>query len=581
MTRGKLSIHSENILPIIKKWLYSEKEIFLRELISNACDAISKVKILKQEKILQDDEAYRIDVIIDKGAKTLKVADNGIGMTSEEVEKYIAQIAFSGAEEFLKKYEGQKERFIGHFGLGFFSSYMVAKNVAIDTLSYQGGRPVFWSCDGSSDYLLEEGRRKARGTTVTLHLEDEEYLNEDTIEKLLLRFCPYLPYPIYLNDRHINNKEPLWLKSPSDCSEEEYLSFFHELYPLEPDPVLWIHLNVDYPFKLNGILYFPKLNKEMDLNKSAIKLFCNRVFVSDDCKDLLLDYLMVLKGAIDSPDIPLNVSRSYLQSDKTVKQVGGHIAKKLADRLTSLYESEFTKFTSYWNDIEPVIKLGILQDEKFFERAKNFLIFETTSSKWLSLSKLEKTVFYTNDKKSSLLSMYKEDVIIARNLDYALFSYLERKSIATFKRIDGEIDEKLLDSSREKNLLDTEGISESVKIANFTKSVLDISEVEVEAKSLVNDDMAMFITLKEEERRFRDYMQLFHGQGSLIPKKTVIINTNNRIINKVYKLGDIVLAKLVIRHLYYLALIEQKEMKEEEFSSFLKGTEVLLERLLL
>ncbi|HEY5236137.1 MAG TPA: molecular chaperone HtpG, partial [Rhabdochlamydiaceae bacterium] len=311
MTQGTLKIHTENILPIIKRWLYSDKDIFVRELVSNACDALRKLQILRDQNLADfKDEDLKIELFVDKEARTLQFVDTGLGMIAEEVEKYIAQIAFSGAEEFLNKYQGsgEKEQIIGHFGLGFYSAYMVAEKVTIDTLSYQAAsEPAFWSCAGSSDYTLEKGSRTSRGTTITLHVgaDSDEFLEVSRLREILERYCQFLPYPILLNGDRINEQDPLWLKNPSDCTEKEYLDFYHTLYPMEPDPIFWIHLNVDVPFHLQGILYFPKLTKRFDWNKSNIQLFVSRVFVSESCKDLIPDFLMCLRGAIDSPDIPL------------------------------------------------------------------------------------------------------------------------------------------------------------------------------------------------------------------------------------------------------------------------------------
>ncbi len=390
MRQNQLSIHSENILPIIKKWLYTDKDIFLRELISNASDALSKLRIL-----IGDEGEFKISVDIDKPSKTISISDTGIGMTEEEVEKYIAQIAFSGAEEFAKKYTSQVEKdpIIGHFGLGFYSSYMVASNVEIDTLSYQPhSEPVHWSCDGGSSYSIGAGTRNSRGTKITLHLDGEslEYLEEVKLKELLKRHCNFMPFPIELNGKGIGNQEPLWLKSPNECTDKEYLAFYQELFPLDPEPIFWIHLNVDYPFRLQGILYFPKIHRRFDANESTIKLFCNRVFVSDHCKDILPDYLTMLRGAIDSPDIPLNVSRSTLQIDKNVRQLSSHISKKVSDRLNQLYKTDRDKYIASWPDIEMIVKLGLLQDEKFFERVKEILIWKNSKGEWNKLPDAKK-----------------------------------------------------------------------------------------------------------------------------------------------------------------------------------------------
>ena len=381
MRQNNLSIHSENILPIIKKWLYSDKDIFLRELVSNACDALNKVRI-----ILGDVGEFKVSISIDAKGRTITVADTGIGMSEEEVEKYIAQIAFSGAEEFVEKYKSQTEKdpIIGHFGLGFYSAYMVAAKVEIDTLSYlPDAKPVFWSCDGSSSYSIGAGKRESRGTQITLQIDEQssEYLEESKLRELLHRHCSFMPFPIDLNGKALGNQEPLWLKSPNECTEKEYLTFYRQLFPTDPEPIFWIHLNVDYPFHLQGILYFPKIHRKFDTNESAIKLFCNRVFVSDNCKDILPDFLMILRGAIDSPDIPLNVSRSYLQVDKNVRQLSSHISKKVSDKLNQLYKTDREKYIASWPDIEMIVKLGLLQDEKFYDKIKDILIWKTRDRK--------------------------------------------------------------------------------------------------------------------------------------------------------------------------------------------------------
>ncbi len=348
MRKNQLSVHSENLLPIIKKWLYSDKDIFIRELVSNATDALSKARILRDQGEKIEGE-LNISVAVDKEQKTIRISDSGIGMTEEEVEKYIAQIAFSGAEEFVAKMQSKEEKdpIIGHFGLGFYSAYMVAKRVEIETLSFQeGAKPVFWSCDGSSEYTIGCGQRETRGTQITLHVDDAslEYLEEGKIRSLLQRYCSFMPFSISFNEKPLGNQPPLWLKSASELKDKDYLDFYKHMYPFEPEPLFWVHLNVDYPFRLQGILFFPKIHRRFDTHESAIKLFCNRVFVSDHCKDILPDYMMVLRGAIDSPDIPLNVSRSYLQVDQSVRQLSAHIAKKITDLLSLHLRTEREKY---------------------------------------------------------------------------------------------------------------------------------------------------------------------------------------------------------------------------------------------
>ncbi len=610
MAQGKLTIHTENILPIIKKWLYSEKEIFLRELVANACDALNKLKILGDagEVHLHGTE-MRIDITIDKEKKTLQIADTGIGMSGQEVEKYIAQVAFSGAEEFLSKYKGktENEQIIGHFGLGFYSAYMVARHVEIDTLSCRpDSAPALWNCDGSSDYTLEEGKRTERGTSITLFIDDEnaEFLEEGRVRQLLQLYSGFLPYPIYLGGVHINPSEPLWIKSSVNCSDKEYLDFYRTLYPLESyresEPVLWIHLNVDYPFNLKGILYFPRIQRRFEWDKNTVKLFCNRVFVADNCKDLLPDFLMILRGAIDSPDIPLNVSRSYLQVDRTVRQVSSHIAKKVADRLASLYQSDRQKFISSWNDIEMIVKLGILQDEKFYEKAKEFLIWKTLSGEWTTIDEYrarapepsKDKVFYTADEKlsSSLLEIYKKrgiEVLIANpHVDAALMNYLEgHNDSLSFQRVDGKLDESILDAAREKTLLGADGKTESSRLADFFRGQLtqDHGKLEVEAKSLAADHLPAFLVVDEETRRLRDYLAL---SGQTMPpgleeKRTFVLNTNNKLVNAIYGMRDKnpELAKEISTHLYDLSLLAQKGLDPAAMASFIERTTRVLEKL--
>jgi len=594
MTQGTLKINTEKLLPIIKQWLYSEKDIFLRELVSNACDALSKLKLLSERGEAEIGD-LRIDLTLDKEKKTLTIADTGIGMTSDEVEKYIAQLAFSGAEEFLEKYDkkDEKEQVIGHFGLGFYSSYMVSSNVEIQTLSYQkDAEPAYWSCDGTTDYTIDKGSRETRGTEITLHIEEEEYLDETKIRELLAKYCAFLPFPIHLNGTHINPEEPLWLKAPADCTDEDYLAFYRKLYPLEADPIFWVHLNVDYPFHLKGILYFPKVDPNFDFKKCPIQLYCHRVFVSDQCEDLIPDHLRVLRGALDSPDIPLNVSRSYLQMDKTVRSLSGHIAKKVADRLVAIHRTDPKAFTTHWKDIEMIVKLGALQDEKFYERIQDILIWENLDSEWTNTKDyLEKhdtdKIFYTQDIHSPFLSLYKEkeiEVLVAKSpLDTALMSYLETKhSPAKFQRIDGAIDPAILDAEKENTLLDADGRTEGAKLADFVRSALDNPSLEVEAKSLASSQLPAFLVVDEQIRRMRDSFQL--SRQTLPPqfadKKTFVVNTNSPLVEAIASHKDKDLAKEMVEHLYQLAKLSQKELNPEELPQFIEKSSKILEKLL-
>lgn len=592
MAEGRLKIHSENILPIIKKWLYSDKEIFVRELISNSCDAIEKLRMLEIE------DSYRIDVKIDKERGTLTFSDNGIGMDAEEVEKYIAQIAFSGAEEFISKYKEGKEgeQIIGHFGLGFYSAYMVAKHVKIQTLSFkEGAEPVLWSCDGSSSYTIEKGTRISRGTEIilTLEKEEEEYLDALRIRQILHHYCAFLPHPIYLSDSQINEKPPLWIKPVSECTEKEYLDFYRTLFPLDGDPLFWVHLNVDYPFHLKGILYFPKISREENLRKDAIKLFCNRVFVSDNCKDLLPDYLMILRGAIDSPDIPLNVSRSYLQMDSTVRQLGKHISKKISDRLLALYKTERDKFLSYWPDIEMIIKYGALQDDKFYDRIKEFLVWKNSNDLWTTVEEYlerreEKIVYYAPEEKSPFYTLFKEKsiemlLIPPTLLNNALLGFLEQKTSAKFRRIDADLSDKILDPSKEKSLLDAEGKSVSGKIAAFFRKKLDLERVE--AKSLASASLPACLVIKEEERRLREAMTL-RGHDDLkmdLVKPTFVVNTNSKLIDAICKIDgkNPDLAKEMAQTLYDMTRLSHKEIEPENLSELIARNASVLEKLAL
>ncbi len=575
MRQNTLSIHSENILPIIKKWLYSDKDIFLRELVSNACDALNKLRI-----VLGDEGKFAISIEVNKEKKEIVISDTGIGMTEEEVEKYIAQIAFSGAEEFVQKYQSQTEKdpIIGHFGLGFYSAYMVASKVEIDTRSYlTHSEPVFWSCDGSSSYSIGVGNRETRGTKITLHIDGEslEYLEESKLRELLHRHCAFMPFPIELNGKALGNQDPLWLKSPADCTEAEVLAFYRRLFPLEPDPIFWIHLNVDYPFHLKGILYFPKLHRKFDSNESTIKLFCNRVFVSDNCKDILPDYLMILRGAIDSPDIPLNVSRSYLQVDKNVKQLSAHISKKVSDRLHQIYRQERQKFVDSWPDIEMIVKLGILQDEKFYERTKEILVWKNSSGEMTPIPSDAKKIFYSTVENSPLLKLYKEVIFAPSPLDIAVIQFLEDKLSIPFQRIDGALDESLIDSSREKTLLDAEGKTEPARIADFIRGALN--NVEVEAKSLSSEELPGLVVLDENQRRFRDYMHLTHGKKG-DTKRKFIVNTNHKLIQAISRLypKQPELAASLAKGVYDLSLLSQREVSPDELGNIVQSqTDIL------
>ncbi len=597
MRKNTLSVHSENLLPIIKKWLYSDKDIFLRELVSNACDALAKAKVLQGQDLIADSD-FKISIRVDKEKKTIVIADTGIGMTAEEVEKYIAQIAFSGAEEFVSKYksETEKDPIIGHFGLGFYSAYMVASTVDIDTVSYQPeAKPVFWTCDGTSTYSIGDGKKEARGTEITLHVDDEslEYLEEAKIRSLLNQYCKFLPFPIDLNGTALGNQAPLWMKSPADCTDQEYVDFYKALFPTDPEPIFWIHLNVDYPFTLRGILYFPKIHRRFDAKDSTIKLFCNRVFVSDNCKDILPDYLTILRGALDSPDIPLNVSRSYLQVDKNVRQLAAHVSKKISDRLSSLYKTDREKFIACWPDVEMIVKLGLLQDEKFFERVQEFLIWKNSEGNWTTAAEyLErntggKVLYATEDRAGQIAAAHKEKKIefLYTNalIDTAVINRLEDKLSCSFQRLDGQLGDHLLDASREDATVDGDGKTAATRIADQIRTCLNQPEIEVEAKSLSADGLPGMVILNEEERRFRDYMAM--TQGTTIPnmlsKKTFVVNTNSKLIQIIAKLQEKQpeMASDLTQHVFDLSLLSQKELEPAKAEEVLTRQTAILEKL--
>lgn len=593
---GSLKVDIDNILPIIKKWLYSDKDIFIRELISNAADAVSKIRYLENNGETISKEDYRIDVNINKDEKKLIFSDNGIGLTKDEIEKYIAQIAFSGAAEFLNNYQtkSEEDQIIGHFGLGFYSAYMAADIVEIDSLSYkEGSEAAYWRCDGSSKYSMKEGNRKKRGTDVILSISDAEvgYLDATKIRALLEKYCLFLPVPIYLNGSLINKTSPLWLKSSSETSKEEYEDFHKLIFPLEKKPLFWIHLHADYPFNLRGILYFPEIDKKSSHEEGLIKLFCNRVFVSSDCKHILPDYLMILQGAIDCPDLPLNVSRNHFQADKTVRQLGSYISKKIADRLVNMFTHNRDEFFSLWKDIEFFVKLGSLQDDKFYNKVKSLIIWKNSSDEWTSLLDYKErngnVIYYMpqNHGASNIKQLYEDkniEVLVCSNnvIDKALFSFLEKEEKVSFRRLDADINN--LVASEGVSVLDSEGKSLSEKMATFFSNKL--SNIPVEVKQLQSSKLPAVLLIKEEELRLRDFM-MFHGQGKEnvadVLKPTLVVNAHNHLAKVAYNLRekDPELAQLIAQEIYDLACLSQKEMHEDNFNEFLDRTTKILEKL--
>lgn len=607
MSKGSIKVNTENLLPIIKKWLYSDKDIFLRELVSNAQDAVMKLKKLAAigEANIADSEDFRIDVIVNKTAKTLKVCDNGIGMTADEVDKYINQVAFSGAEDFIAKYENSKDKegeIIGHFGLGFYSAFMVSKSVEIDTLSYaDGAKSVHWESDGGTEFDIEDGTKENRGTVITLHLNEdsEEFLDVVTVRKTLIKYCGFLPVNIYLineekevkdgeEDKNantpINDTHPLWLKNPSDCTEEEYKDFYRKVFMDFNEPLFHIHLNVDFPFNLKGILYFPKLNHELQSIEGQIKLFNNQVFIADNIKEVIPEYLMLLKGVIDCPDLPLNVSRSFLQNDGYVTKVSNHITKKVADKLNSLYKTEKETYEKYWDDINPFVKYGCLRDDKFYDRVKDILLFKDIDGAYKTLKDFTdagvKEVYYVTDKdaQAQYIDLLKADgitpVLLPDMLDNHFVSYLEYKnSDIKFKRVDSFIGD---------NLKDNKESEESVKnkITEVFKDILD-KDAKIEVSPLKSEDVSALFVLSEEERRMAEMSKMFGNMDFGVPKagETFVVNSKNPLVLKICEIKDSDTKNLLARQVYDMARLSHKTLSGDDLTAFLKRSNDLYMKL--
>lgn len=625
MAKGNISVDSENLFPIIKKWLYSDKDIFLRELVSNGCDAVTKLKKLASigEAQIDESEKFKVTVSIFKNAKKLVISDNGIGMTAEEIDKYINQIAFSGASDFLSKYKEEDDKgsqIIGHFGLGFYSAFMVADSVEIDSLSYQdGAKAAKWTCDGSMEFDLTDGDRTERGTTITLNIaeDSEEFLEESTIRQILHKYCAFLPIEIYVEvpeDKHedhcdcghdhdheheddtpsepkpINNTTPLWMKKPSECTDEEYKEFYRNVFMDFNEPLFWIHLNVDYPFNLKGILYFPKINHEFAGQEGQIKLYNNQVFVADNVKEVIPEFLMLLKGVIDCPDLPLNVSRSFLQNDGYVKKISSHITKKVADKLTSIYNNERENYEKYWDYINIFIKYGCLRDEKFYEKVKDVIIYKDIDGKYLTLDeyldgKEEKDVYYVSDPQtqSQYINMFKNQglnaVVLPSMMDTHFISLVEMKQTGVkFKRIDSAIND--ISDNTEKD--DSTKEQEEKLIEKFKNEIKD-DTLKIEVQSLKDDSIPAVILLGEQSRRMQEmykaYGQQMAGMADMFHDEfTLVLNSNNSLIKKIDTLNDED-ANLVIDHVYDLAKISHSPLPAEQMTKFIERSNKLLEKL--
>ena len=613
--KGSISIHTENIFPIIKKWLYSDKDIFIRDLISNGCDAVNKYKKLISlgEAKGNTDENYKIKVSIDKENSALIFEDNGIGMTAEEVEKYINQVAFSGAEDFFNTYKdkmNEENDIIGHFGLGFYSSFMVSKKVQIDTLSYkENATPVRWvSEDGLEFELTQSDNRETRGTTITLFLADDskEFLEEYTVRNIIDKYCSFLPVDIYLetikteetkedevvDTTPINDTNPLWLKAPKDCTDEEYKEFYRKVFKTFDEPLFWIHLNVDYPFNLKGILYFPKLKNEFELIEGKVKLYNNQVFVADNIKEVIPEFLLLLKGVIDCPDLPLNVSRSFLQNDRDVSKISKHIVKKVADKLKSLYKNERENYEKFWDDIQVFIKFGCLKDESFYDKVKDSILFKTINSQYITLNdylenckeKHENKVFYVSneEQQSQYIKLFKDygldAVILDSTIDNHFISMIEFKNQGVqFNRIDADLSDILKENDNEDN--------KEIKtdIENLFKDVIGDRINNYSVESLKSEDTPAMILISEQSRRMSEMRSQFAGMDfgmSFEEEKTLVINNNSSIVKKLVSLKDDESKKeqvsLICNQIVDIALLSNKELDSKQLDEFIKRNNQLM-----
>ena len=653
---GSLSINSENIFPIIKKWLYSDHDIFFRELVSNGCDAITKLKKLDMigEANVSSDEEFKIQVLANPELKTLTFIDNGIGMTEDEVDEYINQIAFSGAEAFLEQYKDKtsEDQIIGHFGLGFYSAFMVADRVTINTLSYKdGAKAVLWDCEDGMDFTMSDSDKTTRGTEITLYLNEDsvEFCNLYRAEEVLNKYCSFMPIEIFLSDStkepeyetileeevtdkdtvvehivepakteekenedgtketvevepekkkakvlkrpvSISDTTPLWTKHPNECSDEEYKAFYHKVFMDYKEPLFWIHLNMDYPFNLKGILYFPKINTEYESIEGTIKLYNNQVFIADNIKEVIPEFLMLLKGVIDCPDLPLNVSRSALQNDGFVKKISDYITKKVADKLSGMCKTDKENYEKYWDDISPFIKFGCLKDEKFCDKMSDYVLFKNLDNKYLTFKealeenkeKHENTIFYTNDpvQQSQYVNMFKDQgidaVILKDNIDQPFISQLEAKNEGVkFKRIDDELNDSFteeLSEDESKDLTD--------KLTDAFKKALG-RDITIKVQKLKNENISSMITVSEETRRMQDMMKMY-GMAGMDPSmfggagETLTLNANNDLVKYIVANPEGENTELICKQLYDLALISHTPLNPDSMTAFIERSNKIL-----
>lgn len=657
---GNLSINSQNIFPIIKKWMYSDHDIFYRELVSNACDAITKLKKLSMigEYEAPDDIEYKVEIKLSAKDKTIKIIDNGIGMTKDEVDEYINQIAFSGAEAFLEKYKDKAndDQIIGHFGLGFYSAFMVADQVTIDTLSFKdGAESVHWSCDGGTEYDISEGTKATPGTEITLYLNEDsyEFANEYKAKEVLDKYCSFMPIPIFVTNEDageqteeipeeevtekdtvldtfikdavteevekedgtketvekvpakkmakivkrpiaINDINPLWTKHPNECSDEDYKEFYRKVFHDYKEPLFWIHLNMDYPFNLKGILYFPKINTEYESIEGTIKLYNNQVFVADNIKEVIPEFLLLLKGVIDCPDLPLNVSRSALQNDGFVKKISDYITKKVADKLSGMCKTDKENYEKYWDDINPFIKFGCLKDEKFAEKMNDYIIFKNLDGKYLTLKecleenkeKHENTVFYVTDEveQSQYINMFKKEgidaVILTHNIDQPFITNMESKNEnLKFKRIDADLSDSFKEETSKDELKDM-----TEKLSKTFKDALGKENLTVNVEKLKDASISSMITLSEESRRMQDMMKMY-GMGGMDPNmfgaegQTLVLNANNDLVKYVAEHADGENTKIICEQLYDLAMLSHAPLSPEQMTGFIARSNKIMELL--
>ena len=658
---GSLSINSQNIFPIIKKWLYSDHDIFYRELISNGCDAITKLKKLAMigEYNEPDDADYKVVVKVNSTDKTIKIIDNGLGMTADEVNQYINQIAFSGAEAFLEKYKDKAndDQIIGHFGLGFYSAFMVADKVTIDTLSYtDGAKPVHWECDGGTEYDMKEGSKTTVGSEMTLYLNEDsyEFANEYRAREVIEKYCSFMPIPIFLEKEdgepqyetideddvkdtdtvieHIveeakteevekddgttetvetvparkkakilkrpvalNDTTPLWNKHPNECTEEEYKEFYRKVFHDYKEPLFWIHLNMDYPFNLKGILYFPKLNTEYETIEGTVKLYNNQVFVADNIKEVIPEFLLLLKGVIDCPDLPLNVSRSALQNDGFVKKISDYITKKVSDKLSGMYKTDKENYEKYWDDINPFIKFGCLRDEKFAEKMNDYIIFKNIDGKYLTLKecleenkeKHENTIFYASNEteQSQYINMFREEgidvVILNQSIDQAFITTLENKNEGLkFARVDADIADSFKEETTEDELKE-----ETDALTGIFRKALGDDKLEVKVEKLKDANISSVVTLSEESRRMQDMMRMYNmGGGNNMAMfgtmgQTLILNANNTLVKYIFEHKESDNVDMFCEQLYDLAMLSHGPLAPEQMTKFVTRSNEILSML--